>query len=150
MKPPLSPAHGTSLGTTAGITAVISVVVALSLLGQCNALDGAAVLLASGAAVALVLGAGALYAGRNDIGRALDMGASDATGAGIAAARGLVRFHLGIAAVFAGCGAATAFRLSLPHGGAAWLVPAVAAGMSAWALASAVSWWRELARRRRA
>jgi hypothetical protein len=147
MKPPLSPAHGTSLGTTAGITAVITVVAALSVLGQIGNRSGVAGALAAGALIALLLGAGALYEGRNEIGRALDLAPGDAKASAVAAARGLFRFHLGMAGVFAGGGFAVASRIATQGRAAVWLVPAAALGAAAVALVRAVSWAREAARR---
>jgi lysylphosphatidylglycerol synthetase-like protein (DUF2156 family) len=147
MKPPLSPAHGTSLGTTAGITAVITLVAALSLLGQCSGLSGAPAVLAACAVTALLFGAAMLYAGRNDIGQSLDLAAHDAPAAGRRAARGLARFHLGMAGVFAGGGCAAAFRLALPHGGVAWLAPIAALAATVVALLRAASWALESRRR---
>jgi hypothetical protein len=147
MKPPLSPAHGTSLGTTAGITAVITVVVALSVLAQCSHLSGLPAVLAPLSLVALVLGAGALYDARNEIGRALDLASTDARESGIAAARGLTRFHLGMAGVFAGGGLAAAFRFPLNESALGWIAPALALLMSGVALARALSWFLEARRR---
>lgn len=147
MKPPLSPAHGTSLSTTAGITAVITLVAAVSVLAQCSGLDGAPALLAAGALLALVLGAGGLYAGRNEIGRALDLAAHDAGASAVAAARGLSRFHLGMAGVFAGAGGAAAARLPLARSPVGWVVPAAALAGALCALVQAASWSREARRR---
>jgi len=147
MKPPLSAAHGTSLGTTAGITAVISVVVAVSVLGQCGGYVRPHADFAACALGALVLGAAALYRARDEIGRSLDLAASDPRDAGIAAARGLTRFHLGMAGVFAGCGIAAGLRFSTMPSALGWLMPAIAGVVAAGALARAWSWAREARRR---
>ena len=147
MKPPLSPAHGTSLGTTAGITAVIAVVAAVSVWGQRRDLFGRAALLADAALVAFALAAGWLYSGRNEIGRALDLAPGDGKGSGVAAARGLARFHLGIACVFTGAGLTAAFRLRA-DAGLEWLMPAVPFAFAAVALGKAIAWAGEARRRR--
>jgi hypothetical protein len=147
MKPPLSAPHGTSLGTTAGITSVITLVAAVSVVGQCANLAGVAAALAACALIALILGAGSLYLARNGLGHALDLAAHDAAAAGIAAARALTRFHLGMAGVFAGCGFACAFRVALPRGGALWLVPAAAFLVALIAAVHAAGWAREARRR---
>jgi hypothetical protein len=147
MKPPLSAPHGTSLGTTAGITAVITLVAAVSVLGQCGGLAGAAAALAAGAVAALVLGAASLYLARNAIGHALDVTSHDAAAAGVAAARGLAWFHLGMSGVFTGCGLACAYRIALPQGGAFWLVPAAGFLVALAAAGRAVTWLGEARRR---
>jgi hypothetical protein len=141
--PPLSPAHGTSLATTAGITAVITVVAAVSVLAQTAALAGVRALLAQLAVAALLLGAGGLYLGRNHIGRALDL-AADPRAAAIAAARGLARFHLGMAGVFAGAGLAAATRLT---GALGWIAPAAGGLLAAIALVRSLGWMIEARRR---
>jgi hypothetical protein len=147
--PGLSPPHGTSLGTTAGITSVISLVAAISVLGQCGNLSGLAAGLAACSLASLMLGAGALYAGRNLVGQALDLAATDGGASGFTAARGLAFFHLGVALDFAGAGLAAAVRLSLPCGGITWIAPIAALAMTAFALSRAAAWAGE-ARRRRA
>jgi len=149
-RPPLSAAHGTSLGTTAGITAVICVVVAIGLLGHCGAYRGWLADLAACALVALLLGALALYLGRNEIGRALDLAATDAGASGVAAARGLARFHLGMAGLFAGCGLAGAVRFHSMSSPLGWLVAALGAVITAMALARAWTWAGEARVRARA
>lgn len=150
MKPPLSPAHGTSLSTTAGITAVISLVVGLSLLGQANRLAPLELGLASCSLLALLAGAGSLYAARNRVGHALDLAAADAHASGIAAAQALVRFHCGMGGVFAGCGFAAGFRLPVFDAPAVAVAPLLGLGLAAAALVEAAAWNRELARRRNA
>lgn len=147
MKPPLASQHGASLATTAGITAVIALVAALSVLTQCVALTGVAASLAACSLAALVLGATGLYAGRNAIGLALDFAVSDAAASEHAASRGLARYHLGMAGMFAGAGLAVTARFALGHGALAWLAPAaafVAATHAAW---NALSWTAEARRR---
>jgi 4-hydroxybenzoate polyprenyltransferase len=149
MKPTLTPAHGTALATTSGITSVISLVIALSVLGQCGGLSGGNLALAVCAALALFLGAGALYAARNQVGRALDSASGNPKESTIAAARALVRFHCGMAGVFAGCGFAAAFRLPLAESPAVAIAPAGAFALAVAALVQAASWVREAGRRKR-
>ncbi len=149
--PALSPPHGTSLGTTAGITAIITLVAAVSALSQSADLDGPRAVLAALGVTALVLGAGGLYAGRNQIGIALDFAASqDPAAAGVAAAAGFLRFHLGMAAAFAGTGLTAVYRLALPQGGIAWLAPLAGAVLALLAFRQALGWRQELVRRRQA
>lgn len=149
MKPALSPPHGTGLGTTAGITAVISVVSAVSILGQCHGVQGLGSVLGASAAACFIAAAALLYAGRNLIGQALDLAATDPAASGVTAARGLTFFHLGMAAIFAGSGFAACFCLYPLDRLIIVLAPIagfVAVGV---ATGNAAGWWRE-ARRRRA
>jgi hypothetical protein len=147
MKPTLAPTHGTGLATTSGITAVISLVIALSVLGQSSRLAGFELALAVSALIALFLGAGLLYAARNQIGQALDTASGNPRESTIAAARAFVRFHSGMAAVFAGCGFAAAFRLPLADSPAVWIAPAVAFVFAVLGFVQAASWMGELGRR---
>jgi hypothetical protein len=82
---------------------------------------------------------------------ALDFAAEQNPAAGgIAAAAGLLRFHLGMAAVFAGTGLTAAYRLALQQGGIGWLAPLAGALLTLLALARALGWRQELVRRRQA
>lgn len=148
MKPNLTPPHGTSLATTAGITAIIVTVAAMALLGQCSGLTGPAASLAGLAIAFLLASSGCLYLGRNEIGKALDLAAGDADASKQAAAAGFVWFHGGMAALFAGCAAAAAFRIGLPLGGAGWLAPAVAGVLCVVAIGRAMGWSAESRRLR--
>ena len=149
MRPPLSPPHGAGLGSTTGITAVITLVAAVSVLGQCGNLAGVAAGLAACSLACFLLGAGGLYAARNWVGHALDLTPHDPAASGVAAGRGLTRFHLGMAGAFAGSGFASAFRLALPYGGLAWVAPAAAAVLTGVALAQAMAWASETRRRQK-
>jgi len=147
MKPALSPPHGTSLGTTAGITTVVSMIAAVSMLGLCRNATGFAVNLGAFAGACFILGAGALYTGRNLIGQALDL-ASTAPGVScIAAARGLCWFHLGMAGIFGGSGFAAWFGLYPLENVIVLLTPIAGFAMVAVALTNAASWTREVYRR---
>jgi hypothetical protein len=143
MRPALSPAHGTSLGTTAGITAVITLVLAASVMAQCRHAAGAPACVAGWAIALLILGAAALYAARNQIGRALDHAASDVRASGVAAAYGLALFHLGMACVMAGTGLAAVFRMSVEALPRPWLVGGIAIAIAAISLVRAVAWVSE-------
>jgi hypothetical protein len=148
MKPVLSPAHGAGLGTTAGITAVIAVVAAVSMLGQCRNVHGLAAMLGAAAVACFILGAGALYTGRNLTGQALDLAATDPAASGISAARGLFYFHLGMTGMFGGGGFAAWFSF-YPLDNAMTLLASLAGfAMAAVALGNAGGWARELRRRR--
>ena len=148
MKPTLTPAHGTGLATTSGITAVIALVIALSILGQASQLAAVRLALAVSAVTALFLGAGALYAARNQIGHALDSASASPSDSGIAAARALVRFHVGMAAVFAGCGFTASFRLPLAESPVVGVAPLVAFAAAVMAIVQSASWMREVGRRK--
>lgn len=135
---PLSPAHGASLATTAGITSVITGVVAVSILGQGTGLKGGVGVLAAMTLACLSLAAGALYGAREAIGAYLDMVPHDPQLAKIPAQRGLARYHLGMAGLFAGLACASAWRLALPQGGVAWSAVVVLGGLALVAAARSV------------
>lgn len=141
---PLSAGHGTSLSTTAGITAVISGMATVALFGQCPAATAplAARALSAGAATLLMLAAIALYAARNGVGEALDR--AGGPGAGVLAARALIRYHAGMASFFGGLALAAAWRLGT-FGGLAALV---ALGMAGAAIKQTLR-WRAIAQARR-
>ncbi|GAB4136892.1 MAG: hypothetical protein Fur0037_01680 [Planctomycetota bacterium] len=147
MKPDLSAPHGTSLATTSGITAVITLVAAASILGQCADLAGPSTWMASFSLLSLVLGAGALYSGRNGVGSAMDLSPADPRRARIAAARGLALFHAGMALLFLGTAFGIGFRLAVPRGGPAWLAPLAAALLALHAGSRALGWASEARRR---
>lgn len=139
-RPALSAGHAASLSTTAGITSVITGVVAASFAAQTPP-PGLAGTLACATIAVLAAGALGLYAARNAVGAAMD--AAGDPGAGVLAARALVRYHLGMAALFAGLALAAVWRLALPHGAAGWLAAAIGAGAAVMALMQAAHWAHE-------
>ena len=147
MKPVLSPAHGTGLGTTAGITAVIAMVATVAILGQCRDVHGFAATLGASAAACFILGAGALYTGRNLIGQALDLAAVDQIASGISAARGLFYFHLGMTGIFAGSGFVSWFSFYPLDSAMTTLAPLAGFALVGVALRNAIEWAGEQRRR---
>jgi hypothetical protein len=131
-RPALSAGHGASLSTTAGITAVITGVLAVALLAQAGPTPHG---LAGPTIACLVAGAGGLYAARNAVGQALDAAADPARAARLGA-RALMRYHLGMAGVFAGLAGAAAWRL----GNAGWPAAGVAGLLALAALVRALAW----------
>lgn len=145
---PLSAGHAASLATTAGITAVITGVVVASILGQCANLAGTAAHLAAISLFFLSLAIGSLYGAREAIGQALDLMASEPQLARIPGLRGLFRYHLGMAGLFAGMSFAAAWRFLLPQGAFAWSVVLVLGGLAIIAFLRAYRCWQELERSR--